>query len=135
MIRSEITALEGTYVVLSDGERLHTDAVVFATGYNKSEPIYSPELAAELGVVTDLATYPPHLREKWDNLDMLADQEVVRLFPRLANPPMPNNKPVKNAPCRLYKDILPPELARKNDRSLVFAGAVGVASTAMYVHS
>jgi len=132
VFRAEISALRGRDVVLSDGEHLRSDAVIFATGYHRSAPIYSAELAAHLGVVSAAATYPEALREKWDLLEKQADAEVVRLFPRLADSASRMNvKPTLMAPCRLYKHILPPALAAENDRSLVFVGAVGVANTAM----
>lgn len=131
--RQEITSLSDDKVQLSNGENLKTDAVVLATGYNVIEEVYSPELAAELGVPVQKYEYPAKLKEKWDALETKADAEVIRLFPLLASPPEPNHKPVAHTPYRLYNRALPPSMVEKEDRSLVFVGAVQTYSTAMYV--
>jgi dimethylaniline monooxygenase (N-oxide forming) len=131
VFRETIISLSGDSVILSSGEKCRTDAVIFATGYNISEPIYSPELAGELGVSIDVQSYPPHLAEKWDNLESAADIEVLESFPRLKEAPACNQKPVPYTPYRLYQTILPPALAEKEDRSLVFVGPVGPLNTAL----
>jgi hypothetical protein len=131
VFRETIASLSGESVVLSSGEKRRTDAVIFATGYKISEPIYSPELAAELGVSIDVQKYPQHLAAKWDDLESAAELEVLKSFPRLKEAPAYNNKPVPYTPYRLYQTILPPALAEKQDRSLVFVGPVGPLNTAL----
>jgi dimethylaniline monooxygenase (N-oxide forming) len=131
VFREQIASLSERFVILSSGEKRPTDAVIFATGYKISEPIYSPDLAGELGVPTNIESYPPHLAEKWEELETLAETEVLESFPRLKEAPAYNKKPVPYTPYRLYRTILPPALAEKEDRSLVFVGAVGALNTAL----
>lgn len=110
-----------------------TDALILATGWKNSAPIYSPELAAELGVPQPTETYPEDLRQKWEDLDTRAEAEILKLFPRLKEAPKDwkAKKPITETPYRLYRNIVPAELAAKRDRSIAFVGAVACLNTAI----
>lgn len=118
-------------VVLDNGEQLPTDAVIWATGYNAHSSAFPGGEGASLGMASLVDQYPQTLREKWDRLESEADKKVIELFPRLGDPPPVPIRKEEAAPYRLYRHILPPALAEKDDRSLVFVGAVGPAVTAV----
>ena len=131
--RGSITSLSSTTATLSTGAHLPSDVVILATGYLPHPNITIPApLAADLGVPSPLSSYPDSLHQKWTDLDALADAEVVRRFPRLADPPVKDRHPPNTAPWRLYNTIVPPGMVESGDRSLVFVGAVSVLDTTLY---
>lgn len=130
--RQDVRKLSGTEVHLANGEKLHTDAVIFATGWDVSQPQFSDSDAAHLGLPVSHEKYPEELKEKWDCLEKEAEAKVIELFPRIASPPVTyKTSKLIHTPFRLYNCIMPPELFAKNDRSFVFVGAIGTAYTAL----
>ncbi|KAL7275277.1 hypothetical protein RUND412_001785 [Rhizina undulata] len=133
--RAEIDLIFDTSVNLSDGTSVPADLVIYATGYEVPQSIFSPEDCAKLGLPTPIDLYPQDLKEKWEELDEASDEKVLTLFPRLTNPPNFTKPVVKYSPYRLYRGILPAELAKENDRSLTFLGMVQTGSTAILTES
>jgi hypothetical protein len=133
VFRHDITSLSGDRVHLDNDESLTTDALVFATGYDVKPDVFSVADSAALGLPTPVGEYPANLKEKWDALEAEADKEVTRLYPRLSTPPPVKWTNVPYTPYRLYRSIVPLPFLQKQDpdRSMVFVGAVGAASTAI----
>lgn len=114
-------------IYLASGEVLQTDTFVFATGYEADQPIFSPSDAASLGIPSK---HPVHtdITAEWTTLEHAADKKVCAGFPRLAN------SPTDLSDCgfsgyKLHHTIVPLPLLSKNDRSLVFVGALTIVST------
>jgi dimethylaniline monooxygenase (N-oxide forming) len=116
----------GKSVHLSSGQTLPCDAVVFATGWKRTQPpIFDSALLPELGLVPgerQSADFEKH----WSTLDSASDAETRALFPMLASPPADvieyfrkNERPTSNTPFRLFRNIVPPIYAAKGDRSLI----------------
>lgn len=130
--REDIKIHTGTEVHLTTGEKLHTDAVIFATGWDVRQPQFSNSDAAHLRLPVNHERYPEKLKRKWDDLEEEVEVEVVERFPRIALSPVGYKTPrLAHTPFRLYNCILPPELFANNDRSFVFVGAIGTAYTAI----
>jgi len=109
---------------------LATDVLILCTGYKQFAPFFahSPTLMASLGLPMPLASIPPAISEKWDPLTEEAEKRITKLFPRLASPPPIKVASRRNSPCRLYRNSVPTDYVRHNDRSLVFVGMTGVIS-------
>ena len=154
--RKDITALSNSNVVLDDGTSLQTDLLIYATGYRIAPTIFSSSDAAHLGLPVPVSQVPPAEVEKWNKLDAEADEEVCRLFPRLATPPTPLTPPTpptaptppppppppthqpqvlrgrdegELTPHRLYRTILPLSLLEADDRSFAVVGAIAASAT------
>ncbi|RPB05907.1 FAD/NAD(P)-binding domain-containing protein [Choiromyces venosus 120613-1] len=130
--RQSITSLSGDRVILDAGE-LQTDVLIWATGYDSRIDPFSIEDSITLGIPTPVSQVPTSVKKHWDDLESAAEAEVLRLFPRLANPPKVTNCEPKYTPFRLYRTLVPLACIQKDvpDRSLVFAGTFSVGSSAM----
>lgn len=89
------------------------------TGWQLTPTIkYKPDgIDAALGVPSQ--SYSEKEIALWSDLDQKADKEILRQFPRLANPPkrqLPFTQPI--TPFRMYRGIAPPGLTTRGDRSL-----------------
>lgn len=127
--RKDITALSDSNVILEDGTSLHTDLLIYATGYQIAPTIFSTHDAAHLGLPVPVSDEPPAEAAKWAALDAAADSEVCRLFPRLRTPPAHATVPPTHTPHRLYRTVLPPALLAADDRSFAVAGAIAAGAT------
>ncbi|CZT51968.1 uncharacterized protein RSE6_13197 [Rhynchosporium secalis] len=122
--RENLVTAYGKTITLSNGDKLSTDAIVFCTGWDPTFPsLFSPSLAAELGIPVD----PSHLSSKvasyWKTLDALAESNIDSLNPMLANPPSNIHIPKSaKTPYRLYRTMVPPLLAASGDISIVILG-------------
>lgn len=124
MHRASIISMSGSTVFLSNGTSLSSDAAVFCTGWDSTCQILDPAVSHELGISAPLESQNDELTTYWNDLAAKADAEVLNTLPRLGNPPPYNKKKIVNAPNRLYRYILPPALAAKDDHSLIFLGQV-----------
>lgn len=111
----------GGTVAFDDGSTRHTDAVVAITGWQLDPAIkYKPDgIDASLGIPS--RSYRKSELEFWSHLDGEADEEILRQFPRLADPPkrkLPFTQTI--TPFRMYRGIAPPGLTAEGDRSLAF---------------
>jgi hypothetical protein len=131
--RAEITRLSGKEVHLSDGKSFQTDMLVHATGYDTHIPFFSETDCLELGLpvrIDHLASLDS-TRQYPTTQSAKADEEVVRQFPRLGNPPVPPRSPTYTQ-FRLYRHMVPLPHLKSNDRSLAFVGFVtGVSMTTL----
>ncbi|TVY24203.1 FAD-dependent monooxygenase [Lachnellula hyalina] len=130
--RATITSMSGNQVTLSNGEILPSDAAVFATGWDYRTKIFDPADALSVGSTAPLQDEDEKTREYWETLHQKADREVTELLPVLAHPPPHYERPVTYTPYRLYRHIVPSQLAADNDRSLVFLGLVTSVQTSIH---
>ncbi|KAH9212911.1 hypothetical protein DL95DRAFT_524823 [Leptodontidium sp. 2 PMI_412] len=130
ILRDEVERAEGHELVLKSGKRVSCDAVVAATGWLNTYPMFDDALAMELGL-----PIPPQKAQDdgtdaaaWDDLFAEADKRVVEAFPRLANlPSYPHAEP-KSTPSKLYRSIIPITAGGIN-HSIAFVGAIGSAQS------
>lgn len=130
--RASVSSLTGKSVHLSTGQTLPCDAAVFATGWTRTQPaIFDASLYEELGLPLLLQQQSADSAKHWDNLDSESDAKVRKMFPMLNSPPpevveyfRKHEHPVSTTPFRLYRDIVPPTLAAKGDRSLIVLGTL-----------
>lgn len=121
--RTHITKVHSKSVTLDNGTHLPTDALIFATGWHLSfGQFFSSELRVKLDLPIPFGQEPPALKAYWDELDANAAEYVHKIFPFLSNPPKTNENPPDNTPYHLYRLSVPPALATRNDRSLLFLG-------------
>ena len=116
--------MSGSTVFLSNGTTLSSDTTVFCTGWDTACKIMEPATAHELGISAPLASENEESTKYWNEVTLKAEAEVLEKLPRLRNPPPYNKKKIVNTPNRLYRYILPPTLAAKDDHSLIFLGQV-----------
>ena len=130
--RASATSLACKSVHLSTGETLPCDAAVFATGWEKTQPpIFDSGLHQELGLPVPVAQQSSDVSDHWNNLDRASDAKVRAIFPMLDSPPTEvveyfrqHEHHVSTTPFRLYRDLVPPALAAKGDRSLIILGTL-----------
>jgi len=122
--RANIISMSGSTVQLSNDSSLRSDAVVLCTGWDSTCKILDPATSHELGISAPLESEDGDSTKYWNELASRADSEVLKMLPRLGKPPLYNKKKVLNTPNRLYRYILPPTLAARDDRSLIFLGQV-----------
>ncbi|KAH7034522.1 uncharacterized protein B0I36DRAFT_239935 [Microdochium trichocladiopsis] len=120
--RDDITEVEPNAVVLSDGTRIETDAMVFGTGWRQAPSHYDAQTALDLGLPVPIAgTAGSVERQRWDAADKEAEKRVLQRFPILADPPRYNKRTASMTPYRLYRCILPIQ-----DPSIVSLGRVNI---------
>ncbi|KAH7350696.1 hypothetical protein BKA65DRAFT_582690 [Rhexocercosporidium sp. MPI-PUGE-AT-0058] len=106
-------SINGNSFQLTNGTSVEADAVIFATGWQaETIPFFSNTLQAELGLP---AAY-------WDKIDTAADKQIMDLYPIFATAPTSAVRERPNTQFRLLRTIIPPKLASKGDRSIVFLG-------------
>ncbi|KAL8838533.1 MAG: hypothetical protein Q9170_002113 [Blastenia crenularia] len=120
---ADIEILKTGIIRLKDGETVESDAILCGTGWVPSLDFFDQDMLAELGIPQPLEDYPPEEAKKWDALEKDADQEVLKRFPILANPPEHYHNPVTHTPYHLFNGIAP-----LNDPSIAFVGHVLVAN-------
>lgn len=118
----QIDHLEERTVVLADGTRIHADAAICSTGWKKESPIRFEGLASHgFGLNVSGA-------EK-EKLNLRADQDVLKMFPRLKDQPELRFTPKTSDPLRLYRFIVPSGYAQS--RNIAWVGAVSTVSTSL----
>ena len=129
ILRDEIEYAEGEDLILKSGKRVSCDAVIAATGWMNTYPMFDDDLAAELRLPTS-----PHTTQRvakgaaaWETLLTEADKKVVQAFPRLANLPSYPHQTPRSTPHKLYRSIIP--LSDTSSRSIAFVGAIGSAQS------
>ena len=119
----DIAHVDGDALILNNGERVVTDALVCATGYKfgPSFPIVPATKQATWGV-----PIPPSSAssDTFASLEERADIELLTRFPELKQSPLyPEREPGLTS-WRLWRFIAPPCQAAAGPRSLAFLNAV-----------
>lgn len=136
--RGEIDSFADTNtVVLRDGERFETDAIIMATGFTKSSGPFGDELKPLCG----LGANPPgsDAETRWEGLETEAEGTVDELLPVLSRPPSGLDakalgpRKSSDGPTRHYRRIISPYLAAQGDRSLFFLCMLHTVSTPLVV--
>ena len=122
--RSDPTGTTEDSVVLEDGRHVATDILLCGTGWSSKYSFFTSEQAQELGLPHAEEGAPEEEVQLWHGLEAAADEQILRDFPILADPPASCKKASNGGltPARLYQGI-----ASINDRSIVFLGRVRVA--------
>ncbi|KAH6711276.1 hypothetical protein BKA61DRAFT_88352 [Leptodontidium sp. MPI-SDFR-AT-0119] len=122
--RENMISAVGKSITLSNGDKLSTDAIIYCTGWELAfPPLFSPDLANELGIPVDPSILSPKQKAYWKTLDALAEARIDNDNPLLKNPPRNIHIPKSaKTPFRLFRSIVPPTLAARGDNSLVILG-------------
>jgi hypothetical protein len=117
---ADIVELEGSFIYLTNGERLKTDVLVCCTGWKKE---------SELKFVNfDIGLQPSEVERK--ALIEEADRKLCDTFPILRAQPVLRSEPVKQEPHRNYRFMVPTQFFYK--RNIAFAGMVSTVCTSMF---
>ena len=124
--RASIASFNSNSVVLNNGTILNCSAVVFASGWERTQTkIFPPSQLSTLGLQFPLSEQSPDYEKHWSALDITADEKVCSIFPFLRHPPpVFFQRANPTTPFRLYRYIVPPNLAAAGDRSLAFVGCL-----------
>ncbi|KAK3717018.1 hypothetical protein LTR37_006073 [Vermiconidia calcicola] len=113
---------KGGSIEFTDGSHMQTDALVAITGWQLVPKINhktSEGIDNDLGVPSSSQTLEQE--NFWKGLNARADQEILKQFPYLRNPPAAKPPFTQTVtPFRLYRGIAPPGLTAKGEHSLVF---------------
>lgn len=124
--RSDIRTMKSRSIVLEDGSEIASEVLFCGTGWNQHYPFLSEEQAAEFGLPhrhdaeVDAAKESP----KWQSLLKEADENVLKQFPQLADPPPHFEKSAKTTTSKLYNSIAP-----LNDDSIAFIGHIQLSNS------
>lgn len=136
--RGEIESFADTNtVVMRDGERFQTDAIIMATGFTKSSGPFGDELQPLCGLGANPAGSDEETR--WVALETEAEATVDELLPVLSRPPSGLDaqalgpRKSSDGPTRHYRRIISPYLAAQGDRSLFFLCMLHTVSTPLVV--
>lgn len=126
--------MAGTEVTLSDGTKLLSQGVVFATGWVPGPSMFEPQTALELGLPAPLEAQDPATASYWDALESKADAEILASYPILKEAPKAaiTEMIASRTPFRLYRRIIPYSLAAADDRSLIVLGMLANLQYSMY---
>ena len=132
--RAEAKSLSNDKLQLSNGNTISVDALVFATGWQRSPAtnMFSLRDCIALGLPVPLSSQPANLATHWDRLDCESDKELEGLFPLISKPPQAQPPVADKTPYRLYRHILPPDLIADDDRTIAFLSIAGTAHTVPY---
>jgi dimethylaniline monooxygenase (N-oxide forming) len=84
-------------------------------------PLFSENLANDVGLPIPPRAISAEEQKYWNNLDKPAEDRLIKLYPCLEQPPSTIYIPAHPlSPFRLYRQIVPPKLAACNDNSLIF---------------
>ncbi|TQB77169.1 hypothetical protein MPDQ_004569 [Monascus purpureus] len=132
---ADIDHLSPNTVHLSTGSSIPTTALICSTGWKATPPIkFLPT-----GIDKDLGfPWSPDLFD--ETLLKQADEEILRLYPRLRDQPVPNEKykPLADTaeataphPFRLARFMVPPVPSMLKERSIAFMGITMTINTAL----
>ncbi|KAH8596605.1 hypothetical protein B0O99DRAFT_671186 [Bisporella sp. PMI_857] len=129
--RASLISLQPTTVTLSNDTVLPCDAVVFATGWATNQPsIFSSTLLPRLGLPFSVTDQDHASVTHWSALEASAAERIHDLFPILDPPEHvkeydeQRKKEPSVTPFRLFRRIVPPEMASTGKRDLVVLGTL-----------
>ena len=103
-VREDVERLEEGAIILEDGRRLETDAIICATGYN-----HIPSVQMHPASKHSLWGIPvEHSNDEFEGLESKADSELLERFPVLKSSPAVKERKPRTAPWRLWRFIAPP---------------------------
>jgi dimethylaniline monooxygenase (N-oxide forming) len=118
--RTEIEEFyDGDQVRLKDGTILRTDAAVLCTGWTENLGLFDEATRVQYGLPS-----AADQNQQWKDLDALADEIVLEKLPLLKHSPDTFNAVSTVKPWRLYRRMISPVMAAKNDRSIFFPGQI-----------
>jgi dimethylaniline monooxygenase (N-oxide forming) len=138
VIRDEISETKDKTVLLKSGTTLSADYMVMCTGWGDHFGMFDVEQKAEIGLPSSLGG--PSLgggdskdEIDWDSSDTMADAEVNKRLPFLANPPKliydKRLHATQQNKFRLFRRVVPVSFAEKGDRSLAIMGQIHTVQT------
>jgi dimethylaniline monooxygenase (N-oxide forming) len=130
--RDTVTHLSNEGVHLASGGIIKAQAVVYATGWQKSSTLFDAHTTAELGLPIQQSQEPLASAKLWSRLHEQADSRVKALLPELQNAPEFGLPPPTTTPYRLYRNVIPPNLADRGDRSIAFTGMLVTCQTIVF---
>ncbi|KAI4225266.1 MAG: hypothetical protein L6R36_004054 [Xanthoria steineri] len=123
IFHDDIVELDDHVVRLKGGKDVATDVILCGTGWNPNDfSFFDTDLLIRLGLphsLKDAASSKD--AERWTQLEKQADEEILKQFPLLANPPHHFQEPIRTTPYRLYNMIAP-----LNDDSIAFVGHMAI---------
>ncbi|KAI1615225.1 hypothetical protein EDD37DRAFT_511715 [Exophiala viscosa] len=118
----DIDRLEGSSVILRNGETVKADAIICGTGFRKGCSFVSHEQRVELGLPHPEAWDDPESVKEWATLNANAEKVVRKRYYSLSDSPEPpeifGDIAPHDTPYRLYQMIAP----INGDRSIAFVG-------------
>lgn len=119
--RASVKALTEQELYLDDSEMTHfpCDALLLGTGWKQGLDIFDNELRISLGLPFDKKLETDESRAKWEKLVAEADEDVVKRFRMLRNPPKHHHIYEQRTPYRLYQTMAP-----LNDDTILFMNFV-----------
>jgi hypothetical protein len=124
VFRASILTMNEDTISLSNKTTIASDATIFATGWHPGiNSLFGVSLAAELGLPVPVCQRPKESAQYWSILNAAADQKVLDMYPLLASPPKEvkvREQPL--TPLTMFRNIIPPSLAARQDRSIAFLG-------------
>ena len=121
LIREDIECLEKDSIILQNGQKIKTDALIYATGYDYG-PSFTLEPSNErLGWGVPVPVSQDSL---FPSLDSRADAELFERFPFLETSPKTNPCQPSLTPWRLWRFIAPPSQVCSKSRSLAFLSTI-----------
>jgi hypothetical protein len=122
--RAHLISAESHSVTVSTGEKVTTDAVIFCTGWELSNPpLFSPALAYELGLPSPLSEFSKEEANDWSILDCAAEAEIEKNYPVLKTPPKDIYvRAPTGTQFRLFRHMVPAKYAVRGDNSILFLG-------------
>lgn len=109
MYRGEVKLLSGNELYLNDENGTHfpCDAVLCGTGWKRGVDMFDHSTLMALGLPFPKTIEPQEETAKWEKLIGDADEQVVRRFVMLRNPPKHYHKYDSRTPYRLYQTMAP----------------------------
>ena len=121
VIREDLNRLDGEAIVLQNGQRITTDALVCATGYKYSPsfPLEPHDKQLSWGIPV-----APSLDNVFPVLDAKADKELFDRFPILSTSPSSLERQAGSTPWRLWRFIARPSQVCSEPHSLAFLSTI-----------
>ncbi|KAF2811310.1 putative dimethylaniline monooxygenase [Mytilinidion resinicola] len=136
VVRDHLTKIKGHDLILRSGTSIKADTAVMCTGWGDHFAMFDPATKLELGLPAyNMETEATDISKEmlWKKWDAEAMKSVDAKLPFLAKTPdLKNPKVVSHGVpkrWRLYRRVVPLDLAMKSDRSLAILGQIHTVQT------
>ncbi|KAL8645587.1 MAG: hypothetical protein Q9210_006624 [Variospora velana] len=119
VFRENLLELRDHSILLENGIEVPADTLFCGTGWDPHYPFLSKTQTVRLGLPHAAEDEDLSTLQEWNTLLEAADEEVVRRFPQLAEPPTFIERRLNATPTRLYNCIAP-----LSDKSILFLGNI-----------